>query len=243
MQPIPPMSVKGGRVVLATHSDRQGLYLKLAGAAVLLATGLGGYWLGQSGQASPTAAKTGTPASSPQETAAATSTATTASLQSAVADALKESTLASDNEKRFVQAQQAYLQQAPETPAEVKARLDRLAANPQALEAHNRNVLNRVSAPANIQGPAAEIDRAVEASQRAASASAADPMKSALKSEAQTREAEGRTYVVQAGDTLWSIAGRVYGDPYQFQRLFEANPRVLTSPNHIFPGQVLRVPA
>ena len=54
---------------------------------------------------------------------------------------------------------------------------------------------------------------------------------------------EGKTYVVRQGDTLWAIAQQLYGDPYKYKRLFEANPRVLAAPEHIFPGQVLRVPA
>jgi nucleoid-associated protein YgaU len=56
------------------------------------------------------------------------------------------------------------------------------------------------------------------------------------------RDATGKVYEVRSGDTLGQIANRVYGDPSQFPRLFEANPRVLASPDVIAPGQVLRVP-
>ena len=56
------------------------------------------------------------------------------------------------------------------------------------------------------------------------------------------RDASGKVYEVRSGDTLGQIANRVYGDPSQFPRLFEANPRVLTSPDTILPGQVLKVP-
>ena len=73
-------------------------------------------------------------------------------------------------------------------------------------------------------------------------AGAADAMADALMAKAASREAESKTYVARRGDTLWDIAKQIYGDPYQYRRLFEANPRVLASPEHIFPGQVLRVP-
>lgn len=56
------------------------------------------------------------------------------------------------------------------------------------------------------------------------------------------RDATGKVYEVRSGDTLGQIANRVYGDPSQFPRLFEANPRVLTSPDALVPGQVLKVP-
>jgi nucleoid-associated protein YgaU len=160
-------------------------------------------------------------------------------LLSAVTASLKEVTPTSDKEKKFVQAQQDYLQQNQETPEQVKARLDRLAADPKALDAHNRSVMNRVTASAS---PPTDLVKAVQASQQSLQAPANDVSTGALKAEAAVREAEGKTYVVRQGDTLWAIAQQVYGDPYQFKRLFDANPRVLATPNHIFPGQVLRVP-
>lgn len=165
----------------------------------------------------------------------------TQSLQAAVSASLKDVTPNSDNEKKFVQAQQDYLRQNRETPEQVKARLDRLAADPQALDAHNRSVMNRVTASANT-APPNDLMKAVQASQRVLQAPPQDAMTGALKAEAAVREAEGKTYVVRPGDTLWAIAQRMYGDPYQYKRLFDANPRVLAAPEHIFPGQVLRVP-
>jgi len=49
-------------------------------------------------------------------------------------------------------------------------------------------------------------------------------------------------HTVVAGDTLSRIAAEVYGDAAQWTRIFEANRNQLTSPDVIFPGQVLRVP-
>lgn len=48
-------------------------------------------------------------------------------------------------------------------------------------------------------------------------------------------------YTVQPGDTLTSIAEAQYGNA-NFQPIVEANQPVLTDPNLIFPGQVLRIP-
>lgn len=48
-------------------------------------------------------------------------------------------------------------------------------------------------------------------------------------------------HVVRAGDTLTKIAQQHYGTN-DFQPIFEANQHVLSNPNLIFPGQVLRVP-
>jgi nucleoid-associated protein YgaU len=51
-----------------------------------------------------------------------------------------------------------------------------------------------------------------------------------------------RQYTVQPGDTLSAIAHQSYGDASLYPRIFEANTNQLTSPNLIFPGQVLRIP-
>jgi hypothetical protein len=45
------------------------------------------------------------------------------------------------------------------------------------------------------------------------------------------------------GDTLWDIAGKVYGDPTRWPEIYAANTAIIGSdPDLIFPGQVLRIP-
>jgi len=48
-------------------------------------------------------------------------------------------------------------------------------------------------------------------------------------------------YTVKPGDTLTKIAQDQYGTSV-YQPIFEANRHILSDPNVIFPGQVLRVP-
>ncbi len=51
-----------------------------------------------------------------------------------------------------------------------------------------------------------------------------------------------RTYTVKSGDTLSKISKAVYNDANQYNKIFEANKPMLTSPDKIYPGQVLRIP-
>ncbi len=55
---------------------------------------------------------------------------------------------------------------------------------------------------------------------------------------------ESRFYTVKSGDTLWAISEQEYGkgkgDKYNV--IFEANRPMLSNPDKIYPGQVLRVP-
>jgi nucleoid-associated protein YgaU len=53
---------------------------------------------------------------------------------------------------------------------------------------------------------------------------------------------------VESRDCLWKIAGYdfVYGDPYKWPKLYEANRNILKEPDNpdlIFPGQILRIPS
>jgi hypothetical protein len=61
----------------------------------------------------------------------------------------------------------------------------------------------------------------------------------------------GRRYIVQSGDTLWSIAERHFGSGREWPRIWQYNilPDVaralrqgLTDPNHLHPGQTLLIP-
>ena len=52
----------------------------------------------------------------------------------------------------------------------------------------------------------------------------------------------GRTYRVQAGDTLSKIAKEFYGNANDYNRIFEANRNQLSDPNKIQVGQELVIP-
>ena len=56
--------------------------------------------------------------------------------------------------------------------------------------------------------------------------------------------ADSRFYTVVSGDTLWAISEREYGKGHgdKYNVIFEANKPMLTHPDKIYPGQVLRVP-
>lgn len=51
------------------------------------------------------------------------------------------------------------------------------------------------------------------------------------------------TYKVGHGDTLEKIAGKVYGDASKWRVIYDANRDVLNSPNRIYPGMELLIPA
>ncbi len=50
------------------------------------------------------------------------------------------------------------------------------------------------------------------------------------------------TYTVKKGETLGEISGKVYGTTKAWRRLYEANRDILKDPDHLRPGQVLKVP-
>ena len=49
-------------------------------------------------------------------------------------------------------------------------------------------------------------------------------------------------YTVERGDTLSAIAKKFYGKAGAYPKIFEANKPMLTDPDKIYPGQVLRIP-
>jgi nucleoid-associated protein YgaU len=55
-------------------------------------------------------------------------------------------------------------------------------------------------------------------------------------------EPEAQYYTVVSGDNLSRISKRYYGDANQYPKIFEANKPMLTHPDKIYPGQVLRIP-
>lgn len=57
-----------------------------------------------------------------------------------------------------------------------------------------------------------------------------------------TTQAESQFYEVQKGDSLSKIAKRFYGNAMKYPVIFEANKPMLSSPDKIYPGQMLRIP-
>ena len=53
---------------------------------------------------------------------------------------------------------------------------------------------------------------------------------------------ETRFHRVQSGETLSKIAAQYYGESNKYTQIFEANRPLLKDPDHIYPGQMLRVP-
>lgn len=56
-------------------------------------------------------------------------------------------------------------------------------------------------------------------------------------------EPESEFHEVKSGDTLSKISKRVYGDAMKYNIIFEANKPMLSDPDKIYPGQILRIPA
>ncbi len=56
------------------------------------------------------------------------------------------------------------------------------------------------------------------------------------------QEPEADYYTVQSGDWLSKIAKKQYGDANKYNVIFEANKPMLSDPDKIYPGQVLRIP-
>ena len=54
---------------------------------------------------------------------------------------------------------------------------------------------------------------------------------------------ESKYYTVVKGDNLSKISKQFYGDPNKYPKIFEANKPMLTHPDKIYPGQLLRIPA
>lgn len=54
--------------------------------------------------------------------------------------------------------------------------------------------------------------------------------------------AEPQFYTVVGGDTLSKIAKEFYGNANAYMQIFEANKPMLSHPDKIYPGQMLRIP-
>jgi nucleoid-associated protein YgaU len=58
----------------------------------------------------------------------------------------------------------------------------------------------------------------------------------------ETPADESQYHTVVSGDTLSKIAKKYYDDANEYPAIFEANKPMLTHPDKIYPGQLLRIP-
>ncbi len=56
-------------------------------------------------------------------------------------------------------------------------------------------------------------------------------------------EPDAQFHTVVSGDTLSKIAKDFYGNANEYMKIFEANQPMLSHPDKIYPGQMLRIPA
>ncbi len=63
-----------------------------------------------------------------------------------------------------------------------------------------------------------------------------------VQSTAPITQPEHSIYVVKKGDTLSKIAKDHYGKSSKYHAIFNANKDILKDPDHIYPGQELKLP-
>ena len=63
-----------------------------------------------------------------------------------------------------------------------------------------------------------------------------------LKTLDSQAESEYMDYKVEKGESLWTIAKKIYGDAAKWKLIYEHNKNILRDPKMIKPGMVLRVP-
>jgi nucleoid-associated protein YgaU len=59
---------------------------------------------------------------------------------------------------------------------------------------------------------------------------------------AEVAVAEGGSYLVRRGNSLWWIARRMYGEGVRYTAIYSANRDLIRDPNLIYPGQVFKLP-
>ncbi len=100
------------------------------------------------------------------------------------------------------------------------------------LEARNNRIRNLETEVAALRAAAGSPASTPPASARPAASPTVTPVAAPA----------ARTHVVQAGETLGTIAQRYYGSPAHWNRIFEANRDVIRNPNNLRIGTTLTIP-
>jgi len=110
--------------------------------------------------------------------------------------------------------------------------------------------VEKVAEVATKAAPAVAIAGALVATAPQASAAVSLSAKTATVTEqvhtaalVKQNQPATRTYTVRSGDSLSSIAQRLYGNPALWTWLWHVNSATVSNPNSIFVGEVLKVPS
>lgn len=100
-----------------------------------------------------------------------------------------------------------------------------------------------IVAAGNVEGVESVDDRLrVGEAPPAAAGAPAPPDAAGDDQPPASEQPTARFYTVEKGDTLSAIAKREYGSAGKYPLIFEANRPMLSDPDRIYPGQVLRIP-
>ncbi len=139
-----------------------------------------------------------------------------ASLQNAAVDTLQEQKISTTNVKANVQAHKS------------KKKIDTF----------NKVIVQNNDSNDEFSKLTKEIDSILQSTESSQNSETIN----ALRQEAKTHAKELRFVIVKQGDTLSSIARRVYGRASAYVKIYKANPDLIKNPNRIYIGMKLRVP-
>ena len=125
-----------------------------------------------------------------------------------------------------------------ERSAKLENRVRQLGLDVQQLKIDVAKDVATVSGKAGSQQDREKVVLAVGNTQGIAKV---DDRMTVVAKEAVKKE-EAKFYTVKSGDSLSKIAKEHYGDAQKYPVIFEANKPMLSDPNKIYPGQVLRIP-
>lgn len=124
--------------------------------------------------------------------------------------------------------------------AEIKAEAAGIPVDVAKLREENRRLTERVK---ELSKQIEELRHKAQVAPETSTASIPAEAASLPPPRPATPYPEVKTYRVQRGDTLSSIAARFYGNRNYWRKIYEANRNLLESPESLRVGQVLVIPA
>ena len=120
------------------------------------------------------------------------------------------------------------------------------ASNNDKTNTYNKIVLEKSNSNTNLTDELSrlsmEISNVIDSDNNELNTPKSTTYTSSLSKEVDTRTKEMRYYIVKKGDTLATIAYKIYGSHRDYKRLYNANPNILRRADRIYIGQRLRIP-